>query len=156
MSLAVTYPVRKKVTTSLRVVAALTSIVDSIGIGKILEHSSKILGAAISIDANKICKQASDMRCGHGSTRHETIRLSSRFEFSSSLYGIMKALTVSLVFEVETMKTPGAKISTTLPKLEKSAMVSFMSDAPTVMAARTRAGETFSASIASFPAATTT
>jgi hypothetical protein len=56
----------------------------------------------------------------------------------------------------EMMSWPGARISTRDPKLEKSARVSLMVVAPTVMAVGTRAGETLLASWLSFPAATMT
>lgn len=42
--------------------------------------------------------------------------------------------------------TPGAKISTVEPKLEKEAFVSLLSIAPTVMTAGDEAGESFEAS----------
>jgi len=46
----------------------------------------------------------------------------------------------------EIISTPGAKISTLLPKLENEAMVSLMVVAPTVMASTTRAGDLLFAS----------
>ena len=46
----------------------------------------------------------------------------------------------------EVIPTPGAKMSTHPPKLEKVALVSFLSEAATVMASATPAGETLQAS----------
>jgi hypothetical protein len=54
------------------------------------------------------------------------------------------------------METPGAKISRALPKLEKEALVSELSVAPTVKAVGARAGDEVEASVALFPAATIT
>jgi len=51
---------------------------------------------------------------------------------------------------------PGAKMSTTEPKLEKDARVSAIVVAPTVFALGARAGDEFLASAPSFPAATVT
>lgn len=56
---------------------------------------------------------------------------------------------------VETIATPGAKMSTQEPKLLNQAMLSFWSVAPTVMALAAEAGLVVQASTASFPAATT-
>lgn len=50
--------------------------------------------------------------------------------------------------------TPGAKISTTAPKLLNEALASVIVVAPTVTACGTCAGEVFLASLLSFPAAT--
>jgi len=64
--------------------------------------------------------------------------------------------TASLALDpAERMSWPGARISTAGPKLENSARESLMVEAPTVMAAGTRAGENLSAGADSFPAATT-
>lgn len=52
--------------------------------------------------------------------------------------------------------TPGAKMSTTDPKLENEARLSLMSMAPTVMANGSEAGDLVEAWTFSFPAATTT
>ena len=50
--------------------------------------------------------------------------------------------------------SPGAKMSTTEPKLEKEARASAIVLAPTVLAEGTRAGEVFAALALSLPAAT--
>src|SRR5439155_4196684 len=60
---------------------------------------------------------------------------------------------VSLVIHDEVMFTPGAKMSTHVPKLEKEARLSLMSVAPTVMAPGTRAGEKLHALALLLPAA---
>lgn len=65
-------------------------------------------------------------------------------------------LTVSLSFQVLITFNPGAKMSTTDPKLEKDARSSVIVVAPTVITSETRAGEVLMASALSFPAATTT
>ena len=67
---------------------------------------------------------------------------------------------VSLSNQAERTSLPGANTSTTLPKLEapvplKNARLSFMSEAPTVSASKTRAGDLVPASTFSFPAAIT-
>jgi hypothetical protein len=54
------------------------------------------------------------------------------------------------------MSTPGAKISTQDPKLEKPALVSLLSVAATVMALVAEAGDVVQAFTFEFPAATTT
>ena len=64
------------------------------------------------------------------------------------------AVAVSLVRHAERMLDPGAKMSTTLPKFEKDERASLLVDAPTVIAAPTRAGEKFEAFAFEFPAAT--
>src|SRR5438046_1951960 len=60
---------------------------------------------------------------------------------------------VSLVSHDDVMFTPGAKMSTHVPKLEKEARLSLMSVAPTVMAPGTRAGEKLHALALLLPAA---
>ena len=57
--------------------------------------------------------------------------------------------------QVEVIFSPGAKRSREAPKFEKSAISSLKLQAPTVITCGTWAGETLSASSASFPAATT-
>src|ERR1051325_186298 len=66
----------------------------------------------------------------------------------------MVSESVSLPFQAEVIESPGAKRSTTDPKLENQAIESLMSDAPTVSAAATWAGEVLPASVLLFPAAT--
>ena len=61
---------------------------------------------------------------------------------------------VSLVGHVLMMSSPGAKTSTTDPKLEKEARASAIVVAPTVIAEGARAGLEVAASALSFPAAT--
>lgn len=63
---------------------------------------------------------------------------------------------VSLSFQALVMSCPGAKISTTPPKLLNEARWSRMLLAPTVMAGLARAGLTFAAFWFSLPAATVT
>jgi hypothetical protein len=65
------------------------------------------------------------------------------------------ALAVLLVFQAETILTPGANRSRQLPKLENVARASLASVAPTVTAAATRAGEKLHAFELELPAATT-
>src|SRR6266508_754269 len=60
---------------------------------------------------------------------------------------------VSLVIQDEVMLTPGAKMSTQVPKLENEARLSLMSVAPTVIAAGTRAGLKLQALALLLPAA---
>lgn len=60
------------------------------------------------------------------------------------------------VLELDTMLTPGAMISAHVPKLEKDARASLMSEAMTVIADGARAGDPLHAFLLSFPAATTT
>ncbi len=55
------------------------------------------------------------------------------------------AVAVSLVSQADRMLEPGAKISTTLPKLENDDRASVIVVAPTVIASATRAGEEFAA-----------
>lgn len=64
--------------------------------------------------------------------------------------------TVLLVDQVLIMLLPGAKISTTEPKLEELVIRSKISMEPTVVTEGTRAGEVEPASVALFPAATVT
>ena len=59
---------------------------------------------------------------------------------------LMVLVAVSLAFHDEVMFTPGAKMSTQVPKLAKLALLSLMSVALTVIAAGTRAGEVVQAS----------
>ena len=61
---------------------------------------------------------------------------------------------MTLPIQAEMTFWPGAKMSTTLPKLEYSAMASVLSVAPTVQTVGSEAGEEDSASVASLPAAT--
>jgi hypothetical protein len=60
---------------------------------------------------------------------------------------------LSLVDQAEVIPDPGAKMSTTLPKLENDDRASFCVDDPTVIASPTRAGEEFAALVLEFPAA---
>ncbi|KAI6758634.1 hypothetical protein HG530_010874 [Fusarium avenaceum] len=53
------------------------------------------------------------------------------------------------------MSTPGAKMSTVLPQLEKSATAQFESTAPTVMALEAEPGDSLAESMPSLPDATT-
>jgi hypothetical protein len=64
-----------------------------------------------------------------------------------------RLLTVLLPIQVDRMLTPGAKMSTMEPKLEKEAILSLLSVAPTVKTVGSEAGETLAASWASLPAA---
>jgi hypothetical protein len=50
------------------------------------------------------------------------------------------AVEVALVFQVERMELPGAKISTRVPKLEKDERASVLVVEPTVIAVGSRAG----------------
>jgi hypothetical protein len=63
---------------------------------------------------------------------------------------------VSLVDHADVMASPGAAISTQLPKLLNEARASVMVLADTVMAAAALEGEKLQASTALLPAATTT
>jgi len=65
---------------------------------------------------------------------------------------------VAVVLPIHALITfcPGAKMSTTEPKLEKDARASAIVVAPTVFALGARAGDVFPASTPSFPAATVT
>jgi hypothetical protein len=65
-------------------------------------------------------------------------------------------LTAWLFNHVDVIPTPGAIISTAVPKLEKLAKLSVLSVAPTVYAVGSDEGEVSFASWASFPAATVT
>ncbi len=67
-------------------------------------------------------------------------------------------LFVALVLPIQELMTfcPGAKMSTTVPKLEKEARASAIVEAPTVLAEGARAGEVPLASALSLPAATET
>jgi hypothetical protein len=60
---------------------------------------------------------------------------------------------VSLVFQDDRMLEPGAKISTTLPKLENDERASELVLDPTVIASATRAGEELEAFVFELPAA---
>ena len=60
---------------------------------------------------------------------------------------------VSLVFQDDRMLEPGAKISTTLPKLENDERASELVLDPTVIASATRAGEELDAFVFELPAA---
>jgi hypothetical protein len=64
------------------------------------------------------------------------------------------AVAVSLVNHAEGMLEPGAKISTTLPKLENDERASLIVDDPTVIASATRAGDELAAFVFELPAAT--
>ena len=66
------------------------------------------------------------------------------------------AVAVLLPIHDEVMPTPGAIMSTHLPRLLKLANASLISLAATVIAAGTRAGDDLQASCLEFPAATTT
>src|SRR5689334_15112675 len=66
----------------------------------------------------------------------------------------MVLVAVSLVFQAEVTLTPGAKMSTQVPKLENEARASVFMVAPTVRASGVRAGEVPQASALSLPAAT--
>src|SRR6266545_1688978 len=66
---------------------------------------------------------------------------------------LMVLVAVSLVIQDEVMLTPGAKMSTQVPKLENEARLSLMSVAPTVIAAGTRAGLKLQALALLLPAA---
>lgn len=68
----------------------------------------------------------------------------------------MLLVAVLLVIHALMMFCPGAKMSTTEPKLEKDARVSAIVVAPTVLALGARAGDVVPASAPSFPAATVT
>jgi hypothetical protein len=57
------------------------------------------------------------------------------------------------VFHEDVMFTPGARISTTLPKFENEANASLISVAPTVIASTTPAGDCVDASALLLPAA---
>jgi hypothetical protein len=69
---------------------------------------------------------------------------------------LSNAVAVVEVNQVEVMFTPGATISTQLPKLLKLAKPSVIELAATVIAPGVRAGELAQASLAELPAATTT
>jgi len=71
---------------------------------------------------------------------------------------VPEMLLVALVLPIHALITfcPGAKMSTTEPKLEKDARASAIVVAPTVFALGARAGDVFPASVPSFPAATVT
>jgi len=68
----------------------------------------------------------------------------------------MLLVAVLLVIHALMMFCPGAKMSTTEPKLEKDARVSAIVVAPTVLALGARAGDVVPAFAPSFPAATVT
>ena len=55
------------------------------------------------------------------------------------------AVAVLLVFQDDRIADPGAKMSTTLPKLENDERASLLVEAPTVMAWVTRAGDELAA-----------
>ena len=69
---------------------------------------------------------------------------------------VPEILLVAVVLPIQALMTfcPGAKISTTDPKLENEARASAMVEAPTVLAEAARAGDVPLASALSFPAAT--
>lgn len=71
---------------------------------------------------------------------------------------VPEMLLVSVLLPIQELMTlwPGAKMSTTLPKLENEARASPIVVAPTVMAEGARAGDVFAALALSFPAATVT
>jgi len=71
---------------------------------------------------------------------------------------VPETLLVAVVLPIHELMIfcPGAKMSTTEPKLEKDARVSAIVVAPTVFALGARAGDEFPASAPSFPAATVT
>lgn len=62
-------------------------------------------------------------------------------------------MATSLVLYDDVMFTPGAKMSTHVPKLENDALTSLMSVAPAVTALGVRAGDVLHASAPPFPAA---
>ena len=66
---------------------------------------------------------------------------------------LMMLVAVSLVDHADVMLDPGAKMSTTLPKLEKDDRASVLVLEPTVIAALTRAGDEFDALVFELPAA---
>jgi hypothetical protein len=66
---------------------------------------------------------------------------------------LMVFVAVLLVFHAEVMLEPGAKMSRHVPKLENEERASVLVVAPTVLAARTRAGEELHASAFELPAA---
>ena len=68
---------------------------------------------------------------------------------------LMVIVAVSLEDHADLMLEPGAKMSTTLPWLEKYERASVLVDEPTVIAWLTRAGEKFEAFAFELPAATT-
>lgn len=67
-------------------------------------------------------------------------------------------LLVAVVLPIQALMTfdPGAKMSTQDPKFDQEARLSRIVAAPTVITAGARAGESYPASLPSFPAATTT
>ena len=65
----------------------------------------------------------------------------------------MVFVAVLLVFQAEVMLDPGAKMSTHVPKFENEERASVIVVDPTVLAARTRAGEELQALAFEFPAA---
>jgi hypothetical protein len=68
----------------------------------------------------------------------------------------LRLLRPAIVFvRAEIMSTPGAKISTHVPKLEKDALESSSPVAPTVIAFKAEAGDVPQASLSEFPAAMT-
>jgi hypothetical protein len=71
---------------------------------------------------------------------------------------VPEMLLVDVVLVIHELMTfcPGAKMSTTEPKLEKDARASAIVVAPTVFALGARAGDVFPASPPSLPAATVT
>lgn len=71
---------------------------------------------------------------------------------------VPEILLVEVVLSIQELMTscPGAKMSTTLPKLENEARASAIVVAPTVIAEGARAGEVVPASAPSLPAATVT
>src|SRR5262249_39113506 len=66
---------------------------------------------------------------------------------------VARAVSLLPLTNDDTMLTPGAKMSTQVPKLENEARLSLASVAPTVIAAPTRAGESLHAFWFSLPAA---
>ena len=66
----------------------------------------------------------------------------------------MVLVAVFELYQSDVMLTPGALMSTQLPKLEKEANLSVASVAPTVMALGSLDGELLQALAALFPAAT--
>jgi hypothetical protein len=71
---------------------------------------------------------------------------------------VPEILLVAVVLPIQALMTfdPGAKMSTEDPKFDQDARLSRMVEAPTVITAGARAGETYPASLPSLPAATTT
>jgi len=84
-----------------------------------------------------------------------SVRRTSEDEFKFTME-VPEILLVSVLLRIQALMTlrPGAKMSTTEPKLEKEALASRMVEAPTVTAPEARAGEVLRASVWLFPAAT--